>query len=689
MTLLFISKITFRGGYLDYYPDSGLVILYDSAYVKTSEGVELWADTVKYWRYGDIVEASGGFVLKTPETRITGWYLKYNLKRHTGIATKSRTYVEKGWIVGDTVYKVSENSVYVEDGYFTTCEREKPHYRFSSKTMRVLKGDLAVVRPVVLYIRDLPVLYAPFWFMPVGKERSSGFLPPSVGSSSRDGLYIRNLSFYLVVNNYQDITVFADVIQKRGVRFGADYRYNVYKLLNGGFSGTYAYDILEGGNVRRWSLKGDHSQRLLGFDLNAHADFVSDSRYFQDYAEIPDKWVQSELVSYLTLRRTFRYGLFALNLYNRYDPLRGTTRRTLPQFSFSATPLNLIGLSLSNSFSFRRDVVDSASTSKEMRDFTTSHTISTAYNLSYFSLSPSLSLNLAGRDTGGLDVGRRYGLTLPLSTTLYGISLFGIGPAERFRHVMRPSVAYFYENSEGGPFGRYAERKGISLSLDNTHEVKIRRDTLREVKTLLQWSASTSYTFGDTLELPERFSPVRLSARTQPVQWFSVVATSEYDHVKGEMRNVQVMLNFGRFNITRILTGRKDTTHQTDTLQDTVTSEEELLERNLPKPQPWTLALSYSYTYTSAGQPVYSTLRFGISGSPTPNWYLNYYATYDLSGRRFMDQSLSVARDLHCWKLEARWSWFGGFSTYDVKVYVKAIPDIALKRGVLDVFLPR
>ncbi|NPA79658.1 MAG: LPS-assembly protein LptD [Thermotogae bacterium] len=684
--ILLLAEVIFRGGFLEYFPDSGLVILYDSAYVRTDDGTELWADTIKFWRKVQVVEASGNFTLKTAETKITGKYLKYNLLRQTGIASKSRTYVEKGWIVGDTVYKVSENSIYTTNGYFTTCELPRPHYRFASKRMRVLKGDLAVVKPLVLYLRDIPVLYAPFWFMPAGKERSSGFLPPSVGSSTRDGLYIRNLAFYLAIDNFQDLTLFADIIERRGVRFGADYRYNIYKSLQGGFTGTYAYDLAEGGNVRRWSLKGNHSQTLLGFDMNAHADFVSDSRYFQDYAEVPDQWIQNELVSYLTLRRTTRLGLLSLNLYNRYDPIRDITRRTLPEVSFSMLPLNALGLSLSNSFNLRRERTDSASSSMEHRFAATSHVLNTTYSLLYLTTSPSVHLNTSFKDSV---FSKRYGLTLPLSTTLYGVSLFGLGPVRKFRHILKPTVSYYYERDD-----LTGERKGITLSLDNTHEGKIRRDTTSEVKTLLQWSASTSYIFSDTLEgkpLRYHFTPITITARTSPYRWVSVVAFGSYDHVEGRPASAQLIVNLGRFNLNRILGGEatREDTAEMDTTKDTVMTEEELVEANRPKPKPWTFGLSYSYSLSAYGQPPQNVFRFGISGSPTPKWFIDYSFTYDMTNRRYLDQTLRVSRDLHCWQLEARWSWFGGYSTYDVRIYVKAIPEIAIKRGVLDIFLPR
>ncbi|NPB03738.1 MAG: LPS-assembly protein LptD [Thermotogae bacterium] len=697
--ILLLAEVTFRGNFLEYFPDSGLVLLYDSAYVKTSEGTELWADTIKYWRFAHVVEASGNFVLKTPESKITGRYLKYNLLRQTGLACRSRTYVEKGWIVGDTVYKVSENSIYTTDGYFTTCELPRPHYRFVSNKMRVLKGDLAVVKPLVLYIRDLPILYAPFWFMPAGKERSSGFLPPSIGNSTKDGLYIRNLSFYLALDNFQDVTVFADIIEKRGVRFGLDYRYNVYKLLKGGFVGTYAYDLAEGGNIRRWSLKGDHAQSLLGFDLNAHADFVSDARYFQDYAEVPDRWIQNELVSYLTLRRRLKLGLLSINLYNRYEPVRNVVRRTLPEIVFNLLPLNVYGISLSNSFNLRREETDSSGNRRYSGIASSSHVLNTTYNLLHLNFSPSLFLNTIAKDSGvgNFLIGKKYGFRVPLSTTLYGVSLFGFWRFKKFRHILKPTVSYYYERTADSVIGLPGENRGLNIILDNTHEVKIRKDTVDQVKTLLQWSASTNYIFSDTLKdssLWSRFTPITFSVRSEPMRRISIVATGSYDQRRGALNGAQIIFNFGRFNINELLTGKRSTdstdAETLDTvMKDTVMTEEDIIEANRPKPSPWTFGFSYSYSVSPSFQSKQSILRFGISGSPTPNWFVDYSFTYDLVNRRYLDQSLSVGRDLHCWKLEARWSWFGGFSTYNVRIYVKAIPEIAVKRGVLDIFLPR
>ncbi len=671
MINLLLAEIFFKGGYLEYFPGEGLIILYDSAYIRTSEGVELYADTVRYWKDLNVIEARGNFILKDRESQTTGEYLKYNINTGTGIAKNSRTFIEKGWIEGKIVYKTSENSVYVEDGSFTTCDLERPHYRFTSHRMRVLRKDLAVVRPLIFYVMDLPIIALPFWFLPVGKERSSGFLPPSVGISSQDGRYIRNLSFYLVINNYQDITFSADIIERRGIRFSSDYVYHVYRTLKGSLNLSYAYDLMEGKAYRRrWSLKGGHEQSLFGFEVSAKGDFISDAYYFQDYAEVKDNWIQSELVSFLTARRRIKLGLLGVNLYNRFDPLRNRTERKLPDISLNFLPLNLLGFSLSNSFSFLNSENLDSMGRRGYKILRSSHNLSTSYDLIFLSLSPSAYINTALSDS--TKFAKVWGINLPLSTTLYGVSLFGIGPITKFRHVLKPSVSFFYQSKGdsiiigGSRTTMGQESRGLNLSVDNTYEYKIKTDTSVKTGTFLQWGANTDYIFDSS-----KFSPIRLNSKFAPLNKVSVTIISNYNYHSRRLFGTQMILNFGSYSIREIfrIKPSDDTTNKTNT-------------------QDWNFGFTYTYAFGDSISKPQSLFRLSVSGNPTANWSISYNFTYDFTNKMFLDQSLNLTRDLHCWVLEGRWSWFGGISVYDVKIYVKAIPEIAIRRGFLDILLP-
>ncbi len=69
------------------------------------------------------------------------------------------------------------------------------------------------------------------------------------------------------------------------------------------------------------------------------------------------------------------------------------------------------------------------------------------------------------------------------------------------------------------------ESKGLNISLDNTYEYKIQRDTLVIKGTFLQWGASTNYIFDSS-----RISPIRLNSNFTPISRISASIISNYNH---------------------------------------------------------------------------------------------------------------------------------------------------------------
>ena len=64
--------------------------------------------------------------------------------------------------------------LFVEDGKFTTCDLDHPHYYFGSPTMKITVKDKIVARPIFLYIADVPVFALPFGIFPSERGRRSG-----------------------------------------------------------------------------------------------------------------------------------------------------------------------------------------------------------------------------------------------------------------------------------------------------------------------------------------------------------------------------------------------------------------------------------------------------------------------------------------------------------------------------------
>ena len=64
-------------------------------------------------------------------------------------------------------------------------------------------------------------------------------MPFKVGNSQTEGLYAKNLAYYLVINDYSDMTFYADVMTKRGIQGRAEAVYVVTPFAQGNINGSY------------------------------------------------------------------------------------------------------------------------------------------------------------------------------------------------------------------------------------------------------------------------------------------------------------------------------------------------------------------------------------------------------------------------------------------------------------------
>jgi hypothetical protein len=149
--------------------------------------------------------------------------------------------------------------------------------------MKIYLKDKLVAKPVVFYLKNVPVLALPFWVFPVKPGRHSGFLFPQFefGLNNRAGQFIRNAGYYWAPNDYMDFTAAGDYYQAEPswvVR--GEGRYHLLYRLSGQFNGSFARN--ENPDARRedWDFTADHSQELTPRTrLVARASFVSSKDY--------------------------------------------------------------------------------------------------------------------------------------------------------------------------------------------------------------------------------------------------------------------------------------------------------------------------------------------------------------------------------------------------------------------------
>jgi hypothetical protein len=104
-------------------------------------------------------------------------------------------------------------------------------------------------------------------------------------------------------------------------------------------------------------------------------------------------------------------------------------------------------------------------------------------------------------------------------------------------------------------------------------------------------------------------------------------------------------------------------------------------ETNEKEGLPWDLNVAFSYSKSKGSEDPRSTVNLGGNISLTQGWKLTYRTTYDVIDREFLQNYLSVTRDLHCWEMSFGRQRLGDEWEFYFKIYIKAHPEIYAEQG--------
>ena len=129
-------------------------------------------------------------------------------------------------IEGNEVRKKTEGRFEANRAFFTPCmctDDENPAWGFWAEKIEGQVGGYANLYHSVIKIKSIPIFYIPALKIPLKKKRQSGFLFPSISHSNTNGSMFSQSIFY-AFNKARDATFTLDSIEKRGLRFGLEYR---------------------------------------------------------------------------------------------------------------------------------------------------------------------------------------------------------------------------------------------------------------------------------------------------------------------------------------------------------------------------------------------------------------------------------------------------------------------------------
>ncbi len=140
-----------------------------------------------------------------------------------------------------------------------------------------------VARHVAMRFKDVPVFYTPYISFPLGDERKSGVLFPSLGHSGSNGFELEVPYYFNLAPNY-DLTFTPGVLTARGVQLAEDFRY-LTASSHGQLDATFLpSDKQQDHQDRSYVRYTDITDIQHGLRFDADIASVSDSNYFESFA---------------------------------------------------------------------------------------------------------------------------------------------------------------------------------------------------------------------------------------------------------------------------------------------------------------------------------------------------------------------------------------------------------------------
>jgi lipopolysaccharide assembly outer membrane protein LptD (OstA) len=407
--------------------------------------------------------------------------LTFNFKTKKGVISAGETELSEGFYFGEKIKRINDREIFIQNGFYTTCEAPHPHYYFGSPEMKIVSKEKVFLDPLIFYVEDIPVFIYPFGiFFPNKSGRQSGLIVPSFAFSSGRGVIFDDLGFYWAASDYWDMQFTTDFYSKGGYLLGTSGRWNVKDRFSGNASLEYGYTRFNTDEdyVKAWKFTLNHKQNLTPYqNISANLNFSSADFNRNTKANINDRITQS-ITSNASYSIAFDNGSNISMAYNREQNIITDEHTQSIPLTYSIPNLTLFKL-FGKDVTFRNssrlnytqtkrldidtgeDLPDTTFQNEERKYL--SHSPSISFSLPrifHFNIVPSLNFGVnnyfrkmtKSYDTTTNEVQRDfetgffteyyYSYGVSAQTRLYGIMNFGDKGLKAIRHTFEPTISY-------------------------------------------------------------------------------------------------------------------------------------------------------------------------------------------------------------------------------------------------------
>jgi len=339
-----------------------------------SDTVLLVADRIEYEPATGEIRAEGRIRLETEGVRLRCARLAMDWKKEVGEAYALELELPPSWTLKSgkvqftTLRRWDFQAVDV-----SPCPQEEPGWKARLVELKLDLDAFAVLKHASVWLGPVPVLYIPWAPYPANATRSSGLLPPLLGSSSRLGATL-GMAYYQTLGPSADATFSPEFLSKEGVLWGGEVRWNPEPTHQGSFQGQAIHQNSDGRHRHRFSMK-ELWQREDGWQLTADINHASDNLMDADFGHGGIFIGNNPFDSAFFLGKSFQHAAISvtgseqrtffswLDPFYRIDFPASLIRRQLPQVEarFFPVPIGswyLDGSARMNRFSYMLDLGD-------------------------------------------------------------------------------------------------------------------------------------------------------------------------------------------------------------------------------------------------------------------------------------------------------------------------------------------
>ena len=220
------NTITIHASQVDYQPGNklelvGAVEIIQGPYRATS-------DEAKINSQNNIAELAGAIELSGPDVTLNGDTATMDIASHQ-VSIDNARFINPSTNLNGEAVKIEQpdtETLIIHDGLFSSCPPEDRDWAFASEKITLNKTEgFGEANATRFLIRDVPVIYIPWFSFPIDDRRKTGFLYPTIGSSNTErGLFL-STPYYLNLAPDYDATVTPTYIHGRGMHTELELRH--------------------------------------------------------------------------------------------------------------------------------------------------------------------------------------------------------------------------------------------------------------------------------------------------------------------------------------------------------------------------------------------------------------------------------------------------------------------------------